>query len=175
MTRVSKRLSTPIIRNGKVISRYDKLEVEFVDTDTGEIFSAVKARSMGYPSVDYGLFVLQREYLLSTLKTRQREFALFVLHFRNNRRGITPGLEELIKWYSLYKDIHTSNIYKYLPALYKAGVLEKGNNTLLGPMFQKHGEGLTAKDFLSEWFEADVKFSLLMAKKKLKLTQMSQN
>lgn len=158
------KLNLPVIRNGKKQSIIESIEVEWVNLETGEILSKYEVTKLGHIAYDYGIMVLQREYLLNSLRKELKEFALFVLEFRNQRRGITPGIDELCRWYAELKGQKHWNVKRMVSKLVQAGILSRDNNDVMMPLFQLKGTGLTSKAFLTEMREARSKFTLLKIK-----------
>lgn len=158
------KIQLPIIRNGKKHLTAESVDVEWVDMDTGEILSKSDVTKLGLVVYDYGIMVLQREYILNSLRKELKEFALFVLEFRNQRRGITPGIDELCRWYAELKGQKHWNVKRMVSKLVQAGILSRDNNDVMMPLFQLKGTGLTSKAFLTEMREARSKFTLLKIK-----------
>lgn len=81
-------------KRGKKIDAYlAPVVTEYLDTETGEILKADDLRRENrhdfYQPFHASERVLQREAVLNSLRPEVRKFALFVLKFRNHRRGIT--------------------------------------------------------------------------------------
>ncbi|PZQ02470.1 MAG: hypothetical protein DI587_03305 [Variovorax paradoxus] len=120
---------------------------DFVDMMSGE---AIPADQLSIGVLDLRKRYPAREAALASLRPQVLPFALFVLRFANKRRGITPGIAVLSRWYADLHDKQTKNVRRYIPALLKAGIL--AGDTLLGPLFQ-HTRG-AARDHLGEDFRA---------------------
>ena len=151
-----RKLSTPIIVDGRIVTRLPQYEViEYVNVFTGEIISAEQAKELGIkPGIDVSILAMQREYVLNLLRQEVREFALFLLKFRNNRRGITPDADEICKMYAEIHGLRASHVRRNIPKLKAAGILE--SIYMLTPLFQKAGKSMTARQHLSEDFKAQV-------------------
>lgn len=151
-----RKLSTPIIVDGRIVTRLPQYEViEYVNVFTGEIISAEQAKELGIkPGIDVSILAMQREYVLNLLRREVREFALFLLKFRNNRRGITPDANEICKMYAEIHGLRASHVRRNIPKLKAAGILE--SIYMLTPLFQKAGKSMTARQHLSEDFKAQV-------------------
>lgn len=151
-----RKLITPIIVDGRIITRLPQYEVlEYVNVFTGEIISADKAKELGVnQGIDVSVLAMQREYVLNLLRKEVRDFALFLLKFRNNRRGITPDADAICKMYAEIHGLRVSNVRRNIPKLKKAGILE--SIYMLTPLFQRAGKNMTAKQHLSEDFKAQI-------------------
>lgn len=123
--------------------------IELVDKTTGEILTAEQAARFGFrQGINFGVFVLQRETVLNSLRKEVREFALFVLKFRNQRGGITPDIDELCKMYAELHGMKTSHVKRYVERLKEVGVLS--SKYLVGPLFQIHNKKLAPNEHLAE-------------------------
>ena len=123
--------------------------IELVDKTTGEILTAEQAEKVGFrQGINFGVFVLQRETVLNNLRKEVREFALFVLKFRNQRGGITPDVDELCKMYAELHGMKTSHVKRYVERLKEVGVLS--SKYLVGPLFQIHNKKLAPNEHLAE-------------------------
>lgn len=143
----------------------EKLTATWIDPKTGDKFTEKEARALGYPAIDYGIMILQKEYILSTLRKEPREFANFVLQFRNKRRGLTPGINELCEWYAIYTGKRADHVRRYIPGLVEVGILVKDNPDALMPLFQYNDKSAKSVDVFSEMFAAVVKFDTMLMKK----------
>ena len=155
-----KKLDSPIIMNGQKVRAIEVRKVaEYVDTYSGEIFTAKEAKALGLQEIDYGLLALRREAILGGLRKEVREFAMFVLKFRNKRRGVTPNAQELCRMYAELYNKRSDNVRRLLDTLKKKGILE--SDELLSPEFQISGVNTTAKDHLAEMFIAEITYEKL--------------
>lgn len=148
---VWRKLTTAICINNKLVTRYQAPKVtEYLDQSTGEIIQASDLRDDPRvpPQVHFGEIQLLRQALIASLRKEVREFALFVLLFRNNRRGVTPEIDTLVDWYANLHGKRPSNVRRYIVALEKAGFL--AGSSLLSRLFQRTGRQATARDHLGE-------------------------
>lgn len=163
----NKRLQIPILVNGSEVFLIEDYSVkEYVDIKTGEIVKAeLVHKECNIKEIDYGVMVMQRQYLLSKLRKEVREFALFVLKFRNKRRGITPTIKVLCQWYAELNDMLPKNVYKYIERLQEGGILSKDNPEVMAPLFQISGTNTKSKDHLSELSNAKTQFTMMLINK----------
>jgi hypothetical protein len=162
-----RRLPTAITIHGSQVTRYQAPYVtEYIDLSTGEIMQAADLRNDPRvpPQIHLGEIMLQRQALMNSFRNEVREFAYFVLQFRNNRRGITPTVDTLSKWYAWIHEKRVSNVRRYVNTLEKAGLL--AGSSLLSPLFQRTGKNKTTRDHLGEDFAASAKFMMLRSKMK---------
>lgn len=148
---VWRRPPTAIRVDNKIVSRYLAPSItEYLDRSTGEIIQASELRNDARvpDQIHVGEIILLRQALLDSLRKEVKEFALFVLHFRNNRRGITPEIETLIEWYARLHGKRPSNVRRYVAVLEKAGFL--AGCSLLSRLFQLTGKRATTWDHLGE-------------------------
>jgi hypothetical protein len=131
---------------------------EYVDMRTGEILPAedLKDSPDVWPSFHFSENVLKREAILGQLHPSVREFARFILSFRNYRRGVTPGAEKLVEWYSRLYGKRPANVRRNLKTLEAAGLL--AGESLLGPLFQYSGKKAKARAHLGEDAMASLKY-----------------
>lgn len=165
VTKKKVKLEIPILLNGKVQHRVEKLTATWIDPKTGDKFTEKEARALGYPAFDYGIMILQKEYVLSKLRKEVRNFADFVLQFRNERRSLTPGINELCEWYAIYTGKRADHVRRYIPGLVEVGILVKDNPDALMPLFQYNDKSAKSVDVVSEMFAAVVKFDTMLMKK----------
>ena len=160
-----RKLSTAIKINGNEVTRYKAPFVtEYIDLSTGEIIKATDLRNDPRvpPQIYVGEIMLQRQVLMASLRKEVREFAFFTLQFRNNRRGITPGIDRIVEWYAHTHKKKASNVRRYVKALEEKGFL--AGASLLHPLFQRTGKTVKVKDDLGEDIAATVKFLSLSMK-----------
>lgn len=162
----NKRLQIPILVNGSEVFLIEDYSVkEYVDIKTGKIVQAeLVHKECNIKEIDYGVMVMQRQYLLSKLRKEVREFALFVLKFRNKRRGITPTIKVLCQWYAEIKGTRPDHVYRYIPKLQSGGILSKDSPDVMTPLFQISGSNTTAKYHLSEMSNANSIFTMMLIK-----------
>lgn len=149
--KVWRKLPNVIHINKKMVARYQVPKiVEYLDPSTGEIIQASNLRNdPRVPSqIHVGEIQLLRLSLLNSLRKEVREFSVFVLQFRNNRRGVSPEMETLVEWYARLHGKRPSNVRRYVAVLQSAGFL--AGESLLSPLFQRTGKTSTSKDHLGE-------------------------
>lgn len=154
-----KRLNSVLIKNGRTYRKiyYPSIR-EYVDLNTGEIFCAsIVHRQFGAP-LDYSLRILQRQAVLDSLRSEVREFAIYVLQFRNKRRGLTPDINTLCTWYGEHKGIRSDNVKRYLKKMNEILV----DDSLLTPLFEMTDGQMSARDFIGESTKARVIRMLLL-------------
>jgi hypothetical protein len=159
--RTWRQVDPPILYEGKMRSRYQHNEiVEYVDVLTGEIVSAaaMRKRTETLPPIHFSERCLQRKTILDGLRPEPREFATFVLEFRNQRRGITPGISKLCAWYAAMTGKQASHVRRYIPKLFDAGVLE--GESLVGAPFQFSGKQTSSADHKHEDVVAELRYQL---------------
>lgn len=146
-----RKLPKAVLIDNKLVVRYQAPKIiEYLDLTTGEIIQASTLRHD--PRVPLQIYIgeiqLLRESLLASLRKEVREFALFVLHFRNDRRGISPEIRTLVEWYALINNKRPSNVRRYVKSLQDASFL--AGESLISPLFQRTGRTVTSKDHLGE-------------------------
>lgn len=146
-SKVNRRVPHPIVK-------------EYVDVSTGEILSARRVLQMGIKPYNYALIKQQQVLVLGLLRKEVLKFANFLLIFRNKRRGISPDLDTICKWYAEAHGMRKADVRRYITPLKECGVL--ASDTLMGPLFQIAGKNTTAADHLSEDLDASVKYDKYM-------------
>ena len=124
----------PLLIDGELRESYVAPEVkEYVDTHTGEIL-LVKDVPKGKlpPTNRYGEMCLQRRAVLHGLRPEVRAFAYFVLQFRDQRGGMTPGMDKLVRWYAELEGKRVPDVRRYVARLEETGVCE---GDCMGPRF----------------------------------------
>lgn len=140
---------------------------EYLDPETGEIIALKQFKQLGGIDYNYGVFAQERNEILDTLREEVKDFACFLLKFRNKRRGISPSLEKILEYYSRFSSKRINNIRnRLLPKLY-GKVLS--NDNLLMPPFQFSGKNEKAYSHIAEEFVAENTFLHLMKKKNFKV------
>lgn len=136
----------------------------YIDPATGEIFEAKALRNdpEHWPAFPFGENVLLRQAILSSLRKEVRSFALFVLAFRNNRRGVTPSVGDLVKMYAVLHDQQAHNVRRYVKRLEEVGIIV--GSSLLGPLFQFAGRKLKAREHIGEDAAASVRYLVMRMK-----------
>ncbi|QXW19368.1 hypothetical protein KXJ72_05480 [Comamonas aquatica] len=144
---------------------------EFVHVGAGDIPGTgeiVPADGMTYTSLNLVSLYTERRKVLKALRPEVREFVLFVLCFRNNRRGITPDVGVLCKWYAKLKGLRVDNVRRYIAVLRKADVLV--NDDSVGRLWQK--TGAKPKDVYAETCVANNRFMLQVQRRFSQLAQL---
>ena len=139
---------------------------EFVDMTTGEIISAEVARTKYSVGVIYPEARAKREVKLNSLRKEVRDFALFILKFRNNSGGFKVPFERLLEWYAKYTDKKISHIKRYIEPLTNAGIIDESE----GIVFPHNDFSIQTKNPIrnshkADPFSAGVIFSNLLARK----------
>jgi len=137
--------------------------LEYVNLKTGEIIPFNFAKQIGITEFDYEPLTQERNEILDSLRKEVKEFALFVLLFRNKRRGISPNIEQVIEYYSKFSGMRKNNIKSRLLPLILNKVLF--SSTLMMPPFQINDKNITAREHLQEDFIAESRFFELMRRK----------
>lgn len=96
---------------------------EYLDKSTGEIISAKDARDLFCLKSIYYSTMLNRHKKLESLKEGPRDFANFILKFRNNSCGFKVSFETLIDWYANLKDKRNQHVKRYIKPLVDAEIL----------------------------------------------------
>jgi len=136
---------------GRLVTRYKAPKVtEYLDMRTGEIIQAACLRNdRRVPQeIHVGEIQMLRKCLMDSMRKEVREFAMFVVQFRNSRRGVTPEIEVLVNWYSRIHRKRPSNVKRYVETLREKSFF--AGESLLSPLFQRTGKKLTSKDHLGE-------------------------
>lgn len=145
---------------------------QYVDQETGEIISARDAiKSERVHEVRYGEAVLRREATVAALRPEVRAFALFVLEFRNQRRGITPGMDTLVEWYARLHGKRPDNVRRLVPKLHAGGIM--AGESLVCPLFQFKGRSTRAAAYAGEDAAARVKFMAMLGRAKRKTASLN--
>lgn len=164
-----RELNHPMLVNGNLVFAYDSVEIsEYLDTATGEIISAAQ---MAFhpdlkPTMRAGELTLQKQAVLSQLRPEVREFAYFVLAFRDQRRGVTPTIDVLVKWYAKMTGRRGSDIKRYLPRLDEAGIC---NGSVMYPLFQFAGTKAKKISHLGADIAASGKFTIMCHRYRLRM------
>lgn len=132
----------------------------YVDLSTGEI---IPPEQLSIPILDFREKLPARAKALASLRPEVRKFAVFVLRFANKRRGITPGIDTLCRWYADMQGKRSQDIRRYIPKLTEADILAGEN--LLGPLFQRTGGSV--KEHLGEEYRAWCLRTRLLMRSKL--------
>lgn len=136
---------------------------EYLDMKTGEIISSIKAKQIGVMEFNYEPLTKEKNTILDSLRKEIRDFAKFVLLFRNKRRGLSPNLGQVVVYYSKYTGKRENNIKsRLLPNLMGKVIFSE---TLMMPPFQINDRFATAAEHLQEDFAAENKFFMMMQRK----------
>lgn len=155
----------PMWADGKTVTEYLAPRItEYVDLSTGEIAPASNVEFRGVRPIRFSEMVLQRAYVLEKcIRSELKPFARFVLRFRNFRRGVTPGLLTLARWYAELTGKNPSDVRRYVKRLREAGIT--GDGDLMAPLFQMTSRKLTARDHLQESGRAHMDYAYLWMRK----------
>lgn len=144
-----RKLSIPIRLNGETLDQWRPAKVvEWVDSRTGEILSDTDYRKLFGKPVYRSERALQRDYVLRRLRPEARSLARYILGFRNLRRGVSPAIPILVKWYAGLTGQRVANIRRIVPTLAAAGIVE--SDTLVGALWQHSGNAAPSASFLQE-------------------------
>lgn len=136
-----------------------------LDTQTGELLQMGQLPENDVQTpLWYEEVTIIRETILKSLRSEVREFANFVLQFRNHRRGIFPGITQLASWYGKLHGKRPDNVRRLVNQLIKSGLLE--NETLVGQYFQFAGQGKPASYHKGEETRAAVQLASIEGKLK---------
>ena len=146
--------------------KYGVRVVEYVDMDTGEIISSKEARiKYGVTSV-YPDASVRRQDKINNLKSSLKDFANFILKFRNKSCGFLVPFDRIIDYYSKYSGIRLGNVKRKIKPLIVAGVLDESEGVvMLHRDFMINSPIKTREDILSGPFVAGVIFDNIMARK----------
>lgn len=161
---VPKTVRLPVLIDGKITNTYLSAEItEFVDVQTGEILPATKRGPLSSERpINHGEMLMQRQGVLAQLRPEVRHFASFVLEFRDHRRGLTPGMDTLVKWYAELHDRRASDVRRLVPSLEAAGLCI---GDCMCPLFQWAETRWQRSNFLGELELANYKFAKLLREK----------
>lgn len=111
----------------------NKLQVtEYLDMTTGEIIFPITVQKMGVRTIRPEAGIRRRKKL-DALRKEPREFANFILRFRDNRCGFLVPLPEIVKWYSKTTDKTPFHVRRYFGPLIQGGILD--SSTMLNEDF----------------------------------------
>lgn len=101
-----------------------KIQVtEYLDMTTGEIIEAKTINAQGMKAIRPEA-MQRRQEKLNSLRKEVRQFAVFLLKFRNQLGGFLLSLDQLVKWYGSLEGKEAKHIRRYLPRLVDAGILD---------------------------------------------------
>jgi hypothetical protein len=112
-----------------------KKVVSYINFYTGEVIPATTVKAS--PLKDFRKRLPEQARILRSLRPEVRDFAGFVLSFRNKRRGISPGVSVLCQWWARLTQQQVSHVRRYISRLQGAGILAGEN--LLCPVWQRVG------------------------------------
>lgn len=104
-------------------SRRKPLVTEYVDLATGEIINAESAQRLGVRSIRPDA-MMRRMKKLDSLRKEPREFANFLLKFRDGRCKFLMPIDNIVNWYSKLTGKELHHVRRYFPALIKAEILD---------------------------------------------------
>lgn len=116
---------------------------EYVNLTTGEVLPAEELR---IPHIDSRSRQPLREKVIKSLRPEVREFAVFLLAFRNKRRGLSPSVPVLCRWYADLTGKQVPHVRRYVIRLTQVGILAGEN--ILGVIWQRTGG--KSRDHLGE-------------------------
>lgn len=160
VTTKSRTVRKPMLMNGKLVSRYDAQTISsYIDLLTGEVIksTAMTKRQVGV-SLRLGECVLQKRAVIKKLRPEVRGFALFVLKFRDHRRGVTPSMRTLAKWYASLHGRRTSDVMRYIGRLEAAGICA---GECMTPLFQIASSRMQRSHYLGEHEVAGFRYAAL--------------
>lgn len=97
---------------------------EYLDLSTGEILGASIAQALGVTVVRPDA-ASRRLRKLRALRKEPRDFARFLLKFRDRQCKFLVGMETLVSWYARITGKAAKNIRRYFRALIRGGILEE--------------------------------------------------
>lgn len=138
------------------------LVAEYVDVTTGEIIDAETAYKMGVRAIRPDA-MKQRLMKLDSLRREPREFANFLLKFRDDRCKFLVPMVSIVSWYSKLTGMETRNIRRYFPCLIKAQILD--SDLMLNEDFMINNPNAGKAAAKGDLFRAYNVFDLMMVKK----------
>lgn len=165
---VSKTVKLPVWIDGKCTNTYLAAEItEFVDVQTGEIVEATKRGQLSSRKpINHAEMLMQRQAALARLRPEVQHFARFVLRFRDQRRGLTPGMDTLVKWYAELHDRRAADVRRLVPALEAGGICV---GDCLHPLFQLVQKRWQRSHFLGELEVANYAYAKLLREKEVRM------
>jgi len=155
VTHPLRKLSIPIRLNGATLDQWRPAKVvEWVDIRTGEILADADFRRVFGKPVYRSERALQRHYVLRSLRPEAQSLARYILGFRNLRRGVSPAVPILVKWYAELTGQRVANVRRIVPTLAAAGIVV--SDTLVGALWQHSGNAAPSASFLQEESRAAV-------------------
>lgn len=133
--------------------------LEYVDIETGEIVQKKKARIKEIrPDA-----MLERFRRLDLLRPEIRNFATFILRFRNQACGFLVPMETLIGWYARLTGKIAKNVRRCISPLIENGILQDENT--VEKIFMVNNPNRNARQAKGDRFKAETIFSMLLLKK----------
>lgn len=152
---------TKKLRNGRI------KVVEYINMKTGEILQADQVESNFNIKSIYPEARIRREHKINKLRKETKEFALFILKFRNKSCGFMVPFERLIEWYSKYSGKRVDSVKRSVVNLIKHGILDDNQGIVfLHKDFMINNTERTKNDVKSDPFVAGCIFDVMMNKKK---------
>lgn len=136
---------------------------EYLDTSTGEILAAQQVRKLGVKEIRPDARE-RREATLDALRKEVRQFALFVLPFRNGRCSFSPGMDQLVKWYAFLHDRRPCDVRRLVKGLESGGIIERSAHGEHVPTldFRWNRSGTTRESIDGEYAASTVKLDRLL-------------
>lgn len=140
--------------------------VEYVDMETGEIVSSKDAHTKyGVTEIRSGLRKVREKKMLSLTKS-QRDFANFILKFRNKSCGFLVPFDKICKWYSIYSNTRLDSVKRQVKSLIDAGILEDSVGIIIPHKdFMINSPSRSKAEARGESFKAGCIFDMLMVRK----------
>jgi len=135
-----------------------KKVIEYLDVKTGEIIPSDKA---GIKVIKPDA-MLERLNRLDALKDSVKDFALFLLSFRNKACGFLVPIEVIVKWYSIYSSKQVQHTRRLIQSLIQAKILS--NEYELESIFMINNPHREWKDAKGDLCRAQVIFEIKMLK-----------
>lgn len=143
-------------------SKRKPLVTEYVDVTTGEIYDAETAYKLGVRAIRPDA-MMRRTKKLDSLRKEPREFANFLLKFRDGRCKFLVPLDTIISWYSKLTGKDTHHIRRYFPSLVKAEILD--DDLMLNEDFMINNPNAGKAAAKGDLFRAHNIFDQMMLKK----------
>lgn len=161
---VQKSVKKPVLIDGKVTYSYVAVEIsEYLDVQTGLKVPATNRGRLPYDKpINHGEMLMQRQAALHSLRPEVQLFARFVLQFRDQRRGLTPGMATLVTWYAKLHGRRASDVRRLVKPLEAGGICI---GDCLFPLFQLVQKKWQRSHYLGELELANYRFARLLAEK----------
>lgn len=144
-----------------------KLKItHYVDMRTGELFEASEIESKYNIKSIRPEGRIRREQKINKLRKETKDFALFLLKFRNQSCGFMVPFERLIEWYSKYSGKRIDNIKRTVKTLIKEGILDDNEGVVFPHKdFMINNSNRTKDEAKSDPFVAGVIFNNMLLKR----------